>query len=144
MKRIYFVLYNKEIALRLKMKRKLHVKIGGSHCAGKKVSIDKSRKDITAGSRVTKMKVYSERRRQGDEFFGETCEKEKENKREKVRKGKKREGEGATNWLQSCELKTQRRTSRRRRGEVSVGPGKGRFETKGAAGTMACNLEPLE
>jgi len=30
------------------------------------------------------MKVYSEKRRQGDEFFGETCEKDKE--REKERK----------------------------------------------------------
>lgn len=30
------------------------------------------------------MKVYSEKRRQGDEFFDETCEKDKE--REKERK----------------------------------------------------------
>lgn len=74
--------YNKENALRLKMKKKLHVERGGS--CWKKVSIDKSRKDITAGSRVTKMKVYSEKRRQGVEFFGETCEKDKE--REKKRK----------------------------------------------------------
>lgn len=60
-----------------------------------------------------------------------------------MRNGEEREGERATNWLQSCELKTQRRTSRPRRGG-ECRPGKGRFETKGAAGTMACNLEPLE
>lgn len=60
-----------------------------------------------------------------------------------MRKEEEREGERATNWLQSCELKTQRRTSRRRKGG-ECRPGKGRFETKGAAGTMACNLEPLE
>lgn len=64
------------------------------------------------------------------------CMREREREEERARKR-------TTNWLQSCELKTQRRTSRTGRGS-GCRSRKGRFETKGAAGTMACNLEPLE
>lgn len=47
---------DEENTSKLKMKRKLHVKIGRSNY-DRKISIDKSQEDIAAGSRVARIKL---------------------------------------------------------------------------------------
>lgn len=48
--------YDKENALKPKMKKKLHVKIGEAN-HDRKISIDKSQEDIAAGSRAARIKL---------------------------------------------------------------------------------------
>lgn len=57
---------DEENASKPKMERKLHVKIGGSNRDGK-ISIDKSKEDIAAGSRVARIKL-AERGDKGMKF----------------------------------------------------------------------------
>jgi len=94
----------------------MHVKIGKLNHDGK-ISIDKSQENIAAGSRVTRIKLAG-RSDKGIKFS-----------MERVRRIKKEEGMKGerANWLQSCELKTQRRTSRTGR---RVGVGRGRVDLR--------------
>lgn len=111
----------KRSVLKPQMKRKLHVKIRGPNHDGK-ISIDKSQEDIAAGSRVTKIKLAG----RGDKGMKFSVERVRGTKRD----GKRIRGRGrerAANWLQSCELKTQRRTSRTGR---RVGVGRGRVDLR--------------
>lgn len=120
-------------ALKSKIKRKLYVKIGGPNYDGK-ISIDKSQEDIAAGSRVTRIKLAG-RGDKGMKFLVGEDEKDKERKNDGGR--------------ENDELVTKLRIKNTKKDESDGKAGgcrsrKGRFETKGATETMACNLEPLE
>lgn len=126
----------KRNVLKPQMKRKLHVKIRGPNYDGK-ISIDKSQEDIAAGSRVTKIKLAG----RGDKGMKFSVERVRGTKRD----GKRIRGRGR----ESGELVTKLRIKNTKKDESDGKAGgcrsrKGRFETKGAAETMACNLEPLE
>lgn len=128
-------IHDEENALKPKMKRKLHAKIGRPNHDGK-ISIDKSQEDIAAGSRVTRIKLAG----RGDKGMKFSLERVTKTKREE---GIREQGRESDELVTKLRIKnTKKDESDEKGGECRSR--KGRFETKGAAETMACNLEPLE